>query len=304
VKQVIGAMLLVAVLLPAAFAEGADIQARSLLGDRLYPPDLPADVREDREQKLAEAVERYKADTDDPDNLIWYGRRLAYLGLYQEAIVAFSEGIRKYPQDARFYRHRGHRFITTRQFDTAIGDLTRAADLIAGTPDEIEPDGLPNAQNIPTSTLQSNIWYHLGLAFYLEGRFEEALAAYVECTKVSKNADMWSATTHWQYMTLRRLDRDEDAAKLIAEIPPAEDIIENHTYHRLLQMYRGEADEAYESDADLDNATYLYGLGNWKLYRGRDDEAMLIFATILDNPQWAAFGYIAAEAELARDRFR
>lgn len=290
---------LLALLVVAAASASAQEQATSLLGDKLYPPELPEEVRRERQQKLDAAVEDYKADPDDPDNLIWYGRRLAYLGLYQEAIVVFSEGIRKHPQDARFYRHRGHRFITTRDFAKAVSDLNRAVGLIEGQPDQVEPDGLPNAQNIPTSTLQSNIWYHLGLALYLEGRFEGALEAYRKCMKVSKNADMWSATAHWLYMTLRRLGRDEEAAALISQIPPAADIIENRTYYRLLQMYRGDVGESHDSQADIDNATYQYGLGNWKLYNGREQEAARIFAVILDNPQWAAFGYIAAEAELA-----
>lgn len=89
---------------------------------------------------------------------------MAYLGDYKQAIKIFTEGSVKFPKDARFYRHRGHRFITIRCFDEAIRDFETAAKLVKGKEDEIEPDGLPNARNIPTSTLQSNIFYHLGLA--------------------------------------------------------------------------------------------------------------------------------------------
>ena len=52
------------------------------------------------------------------------------------------------------------------------------AELTSGLPDEVEPDGLPNAQNIPTGTLQFNIFYHLGLAHYLKGDLAAALDAY------------------------------------------------------------------------------------------------------------------------------
>ena len=167
-----------------------------------------------------------------------------------------------------------------------------------GKPDEVEPDGLPNARNIPTSTLQSNIWYHLGLAYYLEGRFEDARTAYQNCMDVSKNADMWSATAHWLYMTLRRLGLDDEAAAIIAVIPDETDIIENRTYHRLLRLYRGEVAQQFESAEDIDNATYAYGLGNWQLCNGEAAAAMEIFERVLSNPQWAAFGYIATEAEV------
>ena len=120
------------------------------------------------ESYLAKAKADYDRDPSSADNAIWLGRRLAYLGRFSEAIDTFTQGILKHPGDARLYRHRGHRYITLRKFDLAIRDLKRAADLIEG-PDQIEPDGQPNARNIPTSTLDSNIYYHLGLAHYLKG---------------------------------------------------------------------------------------------------------------------------------------
>src|SRR5262249_41634016 len=124
-------------------------------------PPLTRETRRDFEAKLSEA--RKNAETDpSADNLIWLGRRIAYLGHYKHAIKVFTRGVEKFPDDARFLRHRGHRLITLRCFDLAIKDLNHASKLIKGKPDQIEPDGLPNARNIPTSTLQSNIWYHLG----------------------------------------------------------------------------------------------------------------------------------------------
>jgi hypothetical protein len=45
-----------------------------------------------------------------------------------------------------------------------------------------------------------------------------------------------------------------------------------------------------------------YGVGNWYLYGGEPESARRTFQQIVDaRDQWAAFGYIAAEAELARD---
>lgn len=287
----------------AALPSGA--QALSLLGDTLYPPELPAEVLADRELELAEAKARYEADPSDAEALIWYGRRTAYLGDYRRAIEIYSEGIERLPVDPRFYRHRGHRYITVRRFDAAIADLVRAADLIAGSPDEIEPDGLPNARNIPTSTLHSNIWYHLGLAHYLAGDFQSALRAYRECLEVSRNPDMLVATSHWLYMTLRRLDRAEEAEAVLVPIHSEMDIIENTSYHRLLLMYKGDLTaeklmEEAEAAGGLENATLGYGIGNWHLYGGRGKLAQAVFRRILQGHQWAAFGYIAAEADLHR----
>lgn len=142
-------------------------------------PQLSAETRRDFEVKLAQARTDLEKNPS-VENLIWLGRRTAYLGRYKEAIGIYSEAIKKFSDDARLYRHRGHRFLTLRCFDDAIEDFKKAAKLIRGKPDEIEPDGLPNARNVPTSTLQSNIWYHLGLAHYLKGDFRGALSAYRE----------------------------------------------------------------------------------------------------------------------------
>lgn len=282
-------------------------QAISLLGDTLYPPDLPEEVRAEREAQLAEARAGYDADPADADAIIWYGRRSAYLGDYRTAIAIYSEAIERHPNDPRMYRHRGHRYISVRQFDDAVADLERAAELIAGSEDEVEPDGMPNARNIPTSTLHSNIWYHLGLAYYLKGDFESALRAYRECMAVSGNPDMLVATSHWLYMTLRRLGRGEEAAAVLEPIDAGMDIIENGSYHRLLLMYKGELSketlvEEAEAAGGLENATLGYGIGNWHAYNGRPKQAEAVFRTILQGPQWAAFGYIAAEADMQRLR--
>jgi tetratricopeptide (TPR) repeat protein len=291
---------------PQPTAPPGDAEAVSLFGEPLVSPPLPPEVRREREERLAEARAVAASRPDDPDAVIWLGRRTAYLGRYREAIEIFSRGLARHPDDARLYRHRAHRYLTLRRFDQAIADLERAAELVAGRPDEVEPDGLPNARNIPTSTLQSNVWYHLGLARYLTGDLERALAAYRECLDVSGNPDMLVATSHWLYMTLRRLGREEEARAVLAPIRADLEVIENGAYHRLLLMYRGEVAPGEllapsgEGDAGLDLATLGYGLGAWHLDHGRRDEAVAAYRQVLAEGPWAAFGFIAAEADLAR----
>ena len=56
---------------------------------------------------------------------------------------------------------------------------------------------------------------------------------------------------------------------------------------------------ADQGDA-VQDATVAYGVGNWHLYNTRKDEARRIVERVIAMPQWSAFGYIAAEAELAR----
>jgi tetratricopeptide (TPR) repeat protein len=288
------------------FTSAASAQNNCLQTAREVAPQLSAETQRDFETKLGDARKRLEKDPKSADNMIWVGRRTAYLGRYKDAIKIYSDGILRFPSDARLYRHRGHRFITLRCFDLAIADFEKAAGLIKGRADEVEPDGMPNARNIPTSTLQSNIWYHLGLAYYLKGDFQRALNAYREAEKVSTNADMLVATTHWLYMTLRRLGRDEEANKTLTAIRDDLDIIENADYYKLISVYKGKlkpSDLWSENDRDansLSNATIGYGLGNWFLYNGQSAEAEKIFRQVTSGSQWSSFGYIAAESELKR----
>ena len=287
------------------YAATASAQTDCLQTAREVRPQLSAETQREFEAKLNEARELFDKEPS-AERVIWLGRRTAYLGRYKEAIEIFTNGIAKFPADARLYRHRGHRYLTLRCFDRAVEDFEKAAKLVKGKPDEIEPDGLPNARNIPTSTLQSNIWYHLGLAYYLKGDFRRALNAYREAEKVSNNPDMLVATTHWLYMTLRRLKRENEAQQALLKIKDDLQLIENADYYKLIQVYKGQlkaADllaEISKNTDNLSNATLGYGLGNWLLYNGQRAEAEKIFRQITAGNQWASFGYIAAEAELAR----
>jgi tetratricopeptide (TPR) repeat protein len=276
-------------------------EATSLTGRPLFPPD-PIPNREKLEKDLQEA--QSVADTTTAEAMIWLGRRQAYLWRYQDAIATFTKGIERYPNDPRFYRHRGHRYISTRQFDKAVADFEKAASLIKGQKDEVEPDGAPNAAGVPRSTLQFNIWYHLALAHYLQGHYDQAYTAWVECMKVSNNDDSIAATSDWMWMTLMRLGRKADAARVLERITPKMDILENQSYHRRLLMYKGlEKPEALLDTSKADDttiATQGYGVGNYYFVTGDTAKAKEVFEKVVSGGGWNAFGYIAAEADLAR----
>jgi tetratricopeptide (TPR) repeat protein len=281
-------------------------EATSLAGKPLMRIQLPPAEQQRLAANLAQAEKDLAANPKSADAMIWVGRRLGYLWRYQDAIAMFSRGIAAHPADARMYRHRGHRYITVRRFDDAIADFEKAVTLIKGKQDEIEPDGQPNAAGKPRSTLHFNIWYHLGLAYYLKGDFEKALTAYNECMKVSNNDDSVTATSDWLWMTLMRLNRKAEAAKVLERITPKMDILENGSYHRRLLMYKGlEKPETLLDPANADGltlATQGYGVGNWYLVNGDVKRAREIFEKVIAGPNWSAFGYIAAEADLQRMR--
>lgn len=278
-------------------------EATSLSGQPLYvPATIPNKQKLDAD--LAQAETTLAANPKDPEAIIWVGRRLGYLWRYNDAIAMFTRGIELYPDNPKFYRHRGHRYITIRQFAKAQADFEKAAQLIKGKPDEIEPDGAPNPAGKPRSTLQFNIWYHLGLAYYLQGNYARAYDAYVECMKVSNNDDSVTATSDWMWMTLMRLNRKADAAKVLERITPKMDILENGSYHRRLLMYKGlETPEALLDTAKADDttiATQGYGVGNYYYVTGNTAKAREVFQKVTAGGGWNAFGYIAAEADLQR----
>ncbi len=282
-----------------------NFQALSLMGTELTEKQFPENVLRDRLSKLETAKKNFDESPDSLAYIIWYGRRLAYLSRYKEAINVYTQGLRKHPNSYELLRHRGHRYITIRRFDKAIKDLEEAAFYVRGMAPIIEQDGLPNAQNIPLSTIQYNIWYHLGLAYYLSGNFDKAISSYKKCMELSTNSDLLVATTDWLYMTYRKIGNLELAEQLLDPIGKRMKLLENQDYHQRLLMYKGilspedllDFSVGTENDP-IENVTIAYGVGNWFLYNGNTEQAKTIFERIVANDNWDMFAYIAAEVDL------
>lgn len=288
---------------PAA-SQARDIEATALDGRQLTRPALSADFRAEQEALLAQARAVNRPDHPDAmaDAAIWIGRRLGYLGRYNEAIRAFEEGEARFPKDARFARHLGHRLITVRRLDDAITALERAEALSADRPDEIEADGLPNTASTPTSTLKGNIAYHLALAHYLQGDFVEAARGFSAAAALAANPDAAVAARYWLYLSLAR-GGDLDAARAaLAPIRADWVVIENHAYHWLALCFSGQGPCTPNSTAlePAQSASIAYGLAAHALIQGRADEARAAMRAILTRDDWASFSAIAAEADLAR----
>jgi tetratricopeptide (TPR) repeat protein len=253
----------------------------SLLGVQYFSqPDAKGDVKA-AEEKLA-------TDPNNIDLLIALGRAQANVWRYQDAIATYTRGIKIAPNNALLYRHRGHRYISTRQFDKAVNDLARAAKL---------------------NDYDFDIWYHLGLAHYLKGSYNKAIQAYEKCRAVAEKDgkdDSIIAVSDWLYMTYRRAKKGDEAAKVLARITPNMNVKENKSYFDRLLFYKGLKQEVeifnLEKATDLEIATVGYGLGNWHHYNGNRAKAEEYFRKITAGKYWPAFGFIAAEVELARKR--
>jgi tetratricopeptide (TPR) repeat protein len=249
----------------------------SPLGVRFYP-------KPDEKNAVAEAEKQLAAAPGDVDKLIALGRAQVSVLRLRDAIATFTRAIALQPDNARLYRLRGHRYISSRQFDKAVVDLARAARL---------------------SDREFDIWYHLGLAYYLKRDFARAADAYGRARDAATKDDSVIAASNWMYASLRRGKRPAEAARVLERITPDMNVQEDKMYFALLLFYKGlkpESELIHPQLTDMEAATVGYGLGNWHLYNGRRAQAREVFRKIVEGKEWAAFGFISAEAELARWR--
>jgi len=95
--------------------------------------------------------------------------------------------------------------------------------------------------------------------------------------------------------------QDGEAGNLLETISPDMEFLENTSYHELLMVFKGiftPEELLSQENSELDNATLGYGLGFWHDINGRNERAQKIWQQVYDSKNWAAFGFIASEAEL------
>lgn len=280
-------------------------EARSLLGESLRRETLPGVESPEKLRAVEEARLALAARPDDEESWIWLGRRLGYVGRFREAIDVITEGLRRYPESHRLLRHRGHRYLSCRELDLAVADLALAAKLAQGHADAVEPDGAPSPFGVARSTDRSNIYYHLGLAHFLRGEYEQADRTFaIRDGLASVNDDMVVSTTHWRYLSRRRLGRDADAEALVARVHNGMDVLENKGYHNLCLMYAGRLSPgtvlSRSGAGGSRDHSVEYGVAAYRMLTGEEAEARLMLERLIASPSWHSFGVIAAECDLAR----
>ena len=260
----------------AAQAQG-EPELVSPLGGKFYSQPDEKGLIADAEKKLA-------ADPKNVELIIALGRAQGTVWRFRDAIATYTHGMEIAPNNAMLYRHRGHRYISTRQFDKAVADMERAAKL---------------------NDKDFDIWYHLALANYLKGKFDKAAAAYEKAYEVAQKDDSRIAASDWLYMSYRRAGKNAEAQRALARITPDMKVEENKSYFDRLLFYKGvkkESDVINNKLTDLELATVGYGVANWYLYNGNKVKAKGLFQKITSGKYWPAFGFIAAETELTRMR--
>jgi tetratricopeptide (TPR) repeat protein len=219
----------------------------------------------------------------DVGRIIELGLAHAAARQYREAIATYTRGLALAPDHALLYRYRGHRYLSVRQFDSALADLTRGNRL---------------------DTTNYDIWYHLGIVHYVKGHFGVAADAFLRAQRMAPNDNELAGSTDWLWMALRRAGRTAEAQAALARITDSMRITSATAYFQRLKLYRGliGPDQVLTpaDTADIAVATIAYGVGNWYLVNGDSARAREWFRRSVASGGWPAFGFILSEVELNR----
>jgi tetratricopeptide (TPR) repeat protein len=232
---------------------------------------------------IARAQAALAADSQNVEKIIQLGVAQSGARQFREAIATFTRGLSIAPNNALLLRWRGHRYLSVREFDRAMTDLTRGSKL--------------------DSTIYG-IWYHLGILRYARGDFGGAVDAFTRAQPRAPDAGELAGSTDWLWMSLMRAGRKSDAQAMLARKPDS--LAVTNAYARRLKLYRGEIgpDEVFlpSDTADIQVATLSYGVGNWFLLLGDTTRARTWFERSIKSGGWPAFGFIMSEVELERLR--
>lgn len=226
-----------------------------------------------------------------PQNAGLWFQRAALLGeerLMRDALDSLSRAIALDPFCGIYYRWRGHRHLNLAEIPEASADLTVASRLI--------PENW-------------YVWYHLGLCNLILGNYDLAEKAYAQCANIPTTLSLRAALLNWQWITLMRQGRREEAAQLIEEVDASWNMDGTDNYLRLLLLYKGELtpEEAMTVPNDpepiLSVTTQGFGVANYYRVNGDMENYKKTLDRTLEvgrEEAWMCFGWAAAEYERKR----
>jgi tetratricopeptide (TPR) repeat protein len=274
--------------------------ALSLTGERLHARPTPNPALQ------AQLDAELAATPNDVERIIAAAREMRNAMRYDEEVALYTRALALAPDDWRLYRFRGHRYLTLRRFEEGLRDLDRARQL---------------------APYDFDVAYHRGLALYLLGRFREAADEYQRCIRqatdrralgmvgtpamagqrpcaeIATRDDSRVAITDWAYRSLRRAGRDAEARRLLETIVPGMEVTANTAYYHTLLARKGlypRAELLNPTPPSGRFETRAYGSAIDELLDGDHERALFLLRRVAEDPYWAGFGRIAAEADLAR----
>lgn len=211
-------------------------------------------------------------------------RSMAGLRRYEEAVTACSASLAAQPDSVEALRDRGHYHLNLGQIDAGLADL-RSAETRTGR--------------------DRGVYYHLGLAHYLNGDFASAATAYERCVATSDTGSEKVECQAWLVPSLLRAGRRREARRLLDGIGATPVGGHSGLYLDRLLLLKGARTEAQVAatittgDA-VTEAAVGYNLGLWHLLNGRQAQALAYFRRAVDSRLATSWGARASEAELRR----
>src|ERR1043166_2812774 len=151
---------------------------------------------------IARAEAAHKLDPKNIDKIIALGVAQSGARQFREAIETFTSGLAiappNTPQQAMLLRWRGHRYLSTRQMDKALADLTRG-----------------NA----IDTTNYGIWYHLGIVRFARGEFDQAATCFTRALPGAPDAREHAGSPRSLWVSYMRAGKPKEAAALLAREP-------------------------------------------------------------------------------------
>lgn len=252
----------------------------------------------------------------------------ADIGDYEGAISTFTEGLTKFPKDARLYRHRGHRYLNVSRLEDAYADFERAlellplfADVYEGTRasyvaqleavllNGAEPDSQPVRSELKASgkyyaSLAFKVHYHFGLAQHFLGKNEEAAASFEAAWLHAETLDLRVATLNWLVVLHALLGNQARIDELLKDVDFDKAAGVNAAYQSLLKVYKDVSSaESLLEDSMTDPrvlATSGYGLASLFLTKGETTRAKALLEKVVTEGDPYAFGSVGARARLVR----
>ena len=235
---------------------------------------------------IARAERALAAEPRSVERIIQLGIAQSGARQFREAIQTFTRGLAIAPNDPMLYRWRGHRYLSVREMDRAMADLTRGFRL---------------------DSTNYGVLYHLGIVRYARGDFAGAADAFRRAQPRSPDAGELAGATDWLWMSLMRAGRAAEARAMLDRRPDS--LPTTNAYAQRLRLYRARVSPdsvlTAADTADIAVSTLSYGIGNWYLVRGDTARARGWFErSVRASGGWPAFGFIMSEVELRRLRTR
>jgi tetratricopeptide (TPR) repeat protein len=207
---------------------------------------------------------------------------------FREAIDVFTRGLVLEPNNALLLRWRGHRYLSTRQFDLAEADFRHAASI--------------HAAKKQADSVIYGVWYHWGIIRFVREDFNGAAENFKKALPIAPNGGELLGSTDWLWMSLSRAGKHAEAKAHLDRKPDTTSV--KNAYSQRLAMYRGvtKPEDLFTpaDTADVQMSTLAYGLGNYWLVKGDKGKARAAFERSIVAGGWPGFGFIVSETELKR----